>query len=64
VYSLFIEFLTTYDKLERRYKMNGFENAWKKINDYQNNRPKVLCCVGPTGPTGPANGPTGPTVPQ
>ena len=32
--------------------MNGFENAWRKIEDCQKDKHRVICCVGPTGPTG------------
>lgn len=43
--------------------MNGFENAWRKINEFQKEKPRYICCVGPTGPTGPSSGATGPTGP-
>ena len=44
--------------------MNSYEKAKRKIEECEKNRPKCLCCIGPTGPTGPtgpSGGPTGPT---
>ena len=43
--------------------MDGFEKAWKRINDYQNNKPIIMCCMGATGATGATGGITGPTGP-
>ena len=50
--------------------MDGFEEARRKIEEYNRRRPRYICVVGPTGPTGPTGpggggtgvtGPTGPT---
>jgi hypothetical protein len=41
--------------------MDGFENARRKIEECQRNRPQIIYCMVPTGPTGGITGPTGPT---
>ena len=33
--------------------MDGFEEARRKIEEYNRRRPHYICVVGPTGPTGP-----------
>ena len=38
--------------------MDGFEEARRKIEEYNRRRPHYICVVGPTGPTGPT-GPAG-----
>ena len=43
--------------------MDGFENARRRIEECQMNRPQVIYCMVPTGPTGATGGVTGPTGP-